>query len=378
MASRRPRTRPPCGRWPRSSRQPTTATAAIYRGGAFELGFSLAWTLGLCLDTAQRRIAQGQATPDLLERARDALDRLESLYGGLDADADALLRDLAPYYFDWRAHQERDTAWPSIAPDPRAGSTLAPALDIGGWHDIFLTGTLDNFRQQQAIAIAAGHPRPRLLVGPWSHGVYSGRFPGRTFGVRSGIDVAGLADEQVDWFDRRLRGRTNGVDERPPVRLFVMGSDHWRDFDDWPPTEVDPRSFYLRGDTDSFEDGDAGGHSRRLTTNSPSADERRARLIFDARDPVPTVGGGSLLAGATLGERAGPADLASIARRSDVLSYESEPLDRPLTVIGPVQLRVRASASVASFDLAAQLADVHPSGRRELLTAGVAACRIRP
>jgi putative CocE/NonD family hydrolase len=63
--------------------------------------------------------------------------------------------------------------------------------------------------------------------------------------------------------------------------------------------------------------------------------------------------------------------VAGLTKRDDTLAYLSAPFDRARTVIGPVELRVYATAPVSSFDLAAQLADVAPGGRWELLVNGI-------
>jgi hypothetical protein len=133
----------------------------VYRGGAFELGFSLQWTLSLCVDAATRRVADGTGPADLVERVRDAQDRIESLYGGLDAETAGLLRTLAPWYDDWRAHPDRDAAWPSIAPDLRPGSTVAPALDSFSARAMALDLTAAYGRRQaSARGVAYFFPRP--------------------------------------------------------------------------------------------------------------------------------------------------------------------------------------------------------------------------
>jgi putative CocE/NonD family hydrolase len=77
------------------------------------------------------------------------------------------------------------------------------------------------------------------------------------------------------------------------------------------------------------------------------------------------------MAGSLLGERAGPADLARILARTDVLVYESAPLERPVTIIGPVRLRIHATSALASFDIVGHLADIGPDGHAELLTGGI-------
>jgi hypothetical protein len=148
----------------------------------------------------------------------------------------------------------------------------------------------------------------------------------------------------------------------PPARLFVTGVDRWRDFDDWPPPGVIPWTLHLRSST---------GQGPGLSPQQPAADEGTDSLAVDPRRPVPTVGGGTLLAGSLIGERVGPADIAGLANRDDVLTYLSAPLQEDRTIVGPVQLVVHATAPEASFDIAAHLADVGPDGRWELLVNGI-------
>ncbi len=340
----------------------------IYRGGAFELGFCLQWTLSIALEAADRLDRETPGSKAFVDRVRDAQDRIEALYPGFDADAEDLIERLAPFYGDWRAHPVEDEDWPAIAPNPSPATTLAPALDIGGWYDIFLVGTLANFVQQRAAARAAGRPGPRLVVGPWAHGVYSGRFHERRFGVRSQIDVAGIVNEQIRWFDQHLRGGPEAASA--PVRLFILGLDQWRDFDDWPPASATPSTLYL-SPTDP-RDQPGGG----LLVDPPASDQAAIQISFDPGDPVPTLGGSTLFAGSTIGERVGPADLAQLESRSDVRTFTSAPFERDRLLIGPIAWQVSADATTESFDLVAHLADVGPSGQAELLTGSI--LRVQP
>lgn len=343
----------------------------IYRAGALELGFVLRWVLRLCLDTARRRVASGRASPDLLERVMDACDRVESLYQHLDADATDLLAELAPYYLDWLRQPPDATAWQAIAPDPRPEIAAAAALNVGGWHDIFLGGTLANYSRQRAAAVAAGGASPGLIVGPWSHVVYTGTFPGRRFGARGSVEIADVAGEQIRWFNRWLRDDPGDVDWRPPVRLFVMGDDCWQDFGEWPPSGSVATSIYLHPPVPSTDAASAAGS---LGAGPPAdGDDDADVLVFDPARPVPTAGGATLLEGSAVGERSGPVDLGAIPRPG-VRSYLSPVLDRPMTIVGPVELRLHAwsrDEAAVGFDVVAHLADVAPTGRAELLTTGV-------
>jgi putative CocE/NonD family hydrolase len=78
-----------------------------------------------------------------------------------------------------------------------------------------------------------------------------------------------------------------------------------------------------------------------------------------------------------IGANAGPRDQRQVEDRPDVLCFTSEALERPLTVIGPIRLRLFASSSALDTDFTAKLVDVHPDGRAESLTDGILRARYR-
>ena len=44
------------------------------------------------------------------------------------------------------------------------------ALNLGGWYDIFLGGTISNF-----VGMRESDPDQGLVIGPWTHGGRLGR-----------------------------------------------------------------------------------------------------------------------------------------------------------------------------------------------------------
>src|SRR5207249_5425822 len=65
-------------------------------------------------------------------------------YASLPAGADATAQ-LAPYYLDWLAHPNYDAYWKQWSIEEHFSDIRVPALHIGGWYDIFLSGTLRNY-----------------------------------------------------------------------------------------------------------------------------------------------------------------------------------------------------------------------------------------
>jgi len=344
-----------------------------YQGGAFHLGLLLNWVLGyLALGDAARRLGAGE----------DALTDLGSLIAAFDDSAAwyerrplndlPLLGELAPYYNEWLAHPSYDDFWRELELPADFAGFDAPALIIGGWHDIFLMGSLAGYTGLREASGGDPARRPQLVIGPWAHGNTSGSFPDRSYGFAANYLATDPTTTHVRWFDRHLRGAENGLDEEPPVKLFVMGADEWREAEDWPLPGTDYTRFYLH--SGGGANGAAGDGA--LSTESPG-EEPADVYVYDPDDPVPTLGGASFLPDLIVSANAGPIDQRPLDGRADVLVYETEPLERDLEAIGPVELVLFASSSALDTDFTAKLIDVHPDGRAELLTDGILRARYR-
>jgi putative CocE/NonD family hydrolase len=149
--------------------------------------------------------------------------------------------------------------------------------------------------------------------------------------------------------------------DEPPVRLFVMGANVWRDEQDWPLQRAVETPFYLRA---------GGGLSMEL----PAEHEPPDRYTSDPHDPTPTRGGALLMAPSF---RSGPVDQRAIEARSDVLTFTSPPLERDTEVTGPVSVQLWACSSAPDTDFVARLVDVYPDGRAINLTDGIIRARYR-
>lgn len=218
-----------------------------YQGGAFELGFNLSWTLlFLALGELQRRLGAGKATMEDLGAMIQAIDNNDELYWNLPLKNMPPLKGVAPYYFDWLDHPDYDDYWSTIAPKEHYEKIAVPALNIGGWYDLFLGGTLANYRgMKEKGGSDVARANQRLIIGPWAHGVAGGAFSERQYGLMAGTDAFDLTGAQLRWFDRWLKGEDNGVENDKPVQIFVMGANAWREEDDWPLPDTKFTPYYL-------------------------------------------------------------------------------------------------------------------------------------
>ncbi len=338
-----------------------------YQGGAFQLGFALLWTLSaLAPDTAYRLAETDQAASGEAQRLLLATDRLDDLYRRRPLTDIPLLHEsaAAPYYADWLDHPTRDAYWRALAINERYASIQVPALNIGGWFDLFLGGTLENFaRMQTEGGSLAARQGQRLLIGPWSHGNTAGVFPCASFGTLSSLEQADFIGRQVRFFEHHLRERESGLSGEPPVTLFVMGENRWRGEDSWPLERTRYERWYLR----------SGGI---LSPQAPSA-EKPDTYVYRPRQPAPTTGGPCYLPGIEQGLDAGPRDQRLVERRPDVLTYTSAVLNTPLEVTGPLTFRLWAATDAADTDFVVRLCDVFPDDTSRLLAEGIIRTRYR-
>ncbi len=334
----------------------------LFRGGAFELGTAAYWQAVTGVSDVLRRGAppiDGERAVAALAREIDSL--AEGGYGALPLRGFEPLRrhGLADSFFDvLEAPLDRARSAVVRVAEGQAAARV-PALLMGGWYDLFLGGTLQSYRALRAAGVPA-----RLIVGPWSHGVQTNRVGERTFGFASSqgfIDLrTDLMSMQLRWFDQWLRGVDTGITRDPPVKLFVMGTNVWRDEADWPLARAVETPWYLS----------AGG---ALATRPPGS-ETPDSYTYDPADPTPTRGGALLMAPEF---PAGPHDQRPVESRPDVLSFTSAPLERDLEVTGPVRVHVWAASSAPDTDFVARLCDVFPDGRSMSLCDGIVRARFR-
>ena len=345
-----------------------------YQGGAFQLGFMLQWAAStFAVGEVVRRLGQGRASMADFAAAITAGDGVAAAYEHLPLSTVPGLDDFAPYYRDWLAHPSYDEYWRAAAPCEHYEKISAPALNFGGWYDLFLGGTLANYTGMKARGgSAAARQHQHLVIGPWVHGYNGGVYPERNFGLMAMDAVADVTGMQIRWFDHWLKGASNGVLDDKPVKLFIMGLDAWRDEADWPLPDTRYEKWYLH----SAGRANSAAGDGRLSTSAPRA-EQPDTYLYDPRDPVATCGGATFLPGLFVAANAGPRDQRAIEARADVLCYTSAVLEEDLEVTGPVSLTLFVSSSALDTDFTGKLVDVYADGRAMILTDGILRARYR-
>lgn len=305
-------------------------------GGALKLGHRLQWM------SANMR-PRGTPTP-----------RFETYTRTLPiADADlAATGTRIDFYQEILRHPEYDSYWRDLSVLENAAKIKTPVLAVGGWYDNYVESDLDLFMALRRLGRQA-----HLIIGPWAHNM-SSPLPTVDFGPDAGAPIIRY---QLDWFARWLK------DDRqrgwfPPLRIFVMGINKWRDEDQWPPARAIPTPYYLNE-----------GH--RLSTRAPLKPGLAERWRYDPDNPIPTRGGNVCCNPAIFPW--GPMDQANIEGRPDMLVFTSDPLREDLEVTGPIRAELEVSTSARDTDFTVKLIDLYPDGRAINLCDGILRLRYR-
>lgn len=335
---------------------------AVRQGGAFELGRELTW--------AFRQIPLEME--DALIRDHFERESVDDWYAAWPFRPGLNPLSIAPnfeaYILDEASHSDYDDFWKQIGVnwvEYYDDTADVPMVHIGGWYDIFLRGTFQNYHE-----LARRQSTPKwLLIGPWTHSGNELTYAGDVdFGPEAGLADFD-SDFQVRWFDRLLKGKGSAGTQQKPVRLFVMGTGdggkdahgrlrhggYWMETDAWPVPEARPTTYYLHSDG-------------TLGTAPPTRPESSTTFTFDPADPVPTLGG-NVSARVNDGaydqrERAdfvgSRAPYLPLSARDDVVVFQTEPLEEDLTVVGPITVTLFVESTAVDTDFTVKLVDVYP------------------
>jgi putative CocE/NonD family hydrolase len=331
-----------------------------YQGGALMQWFASSWTSFLAVDTLRREVGSQLRPKDWSWQMPVESYQLLKL-----PSAD----EVAPYFDDWIEHEADDDYWKAWKISDNYPELEIKALHAGGWHDIFLKGSIKNYTGlRNGAKTPEAREGQRLLVGPWAHAATSeeGKIGDVVFGTDAVFDYTQTI---LNWFDYALKGADNTYASGAPVRLFVMGDNVWRDEQEFPLERAMATKYYLHST--------AGANSIRgdgkLRTEPPKT-EPPDTFDYDPAHPVPTIGG-RLCCGNDIPP--GPFDQSPNESRGDVLVYSTPPLTKATEVTGYITLELYAASTALDTDFTAMLVDVDPSGYARFLTDGIVRARYR-
>ena len=130
------------------------------------------------------------------------------------------------WYYEWMRHPPYDPWWQLGG----AHRQVRPRVGRGAQHQRLARRDVRTCPAppptspgwSQSRGGRAREARTQVVVGPWTHGddLSTTRVGTREMGAAAALDYDALV---LDWLDRWIKDADNGVDQRPPVRLYDAG-----------------------------------------------------------------------------------------------------------------------------------------------------------
>ena len=251
-----------------------------------------------------------------------------------------------PYVEEWLRHQRRDDYWKHGSVGEDYSRIRVPVLAVGGWRDSY---------NNSIPRLLAGLATPRRgLIGPWAHSFPSVGPPGPTIG---------FLQETVRWWDRWLKGKTNGDEDLPFLRSYILQSEppakhfthhhgYWVSDPAWPSPNISTETRYLNST------------GAALTLESAPADECPIQFRGLQAHGFEHV---------TWGSYGAPGSYPGDQRAADgeALIFTSEPFNQRLVLLGNPALDLSVAADQPLALLAVRLCDVAPHGASRLISWGL-------
>jgi putative CocE/NonD family hydrolase len=266
---------------------------------------------------------------------------------------------------DMLQHPYYDDYWRQFAIDEHWKEIDVPIFHYAAWYDRYPHSQVSHFNGLRRLGGPRARAGQKLMLGPWTHsaGEITSRIIGDIdFGSEAAIDYNAL---RLRWFDYHLKGIDNGIMKEPPVRIFVLGANTWRDEQEFPLARTVYTPYYLHGaranSIDSLNDG-------TLSTAKPSAAQPDV-YRYDPAHPVPSIGGDLFI------EPMGARDHRPADRLS--LTYTTPVLEKDVEVTGVPRVEFFASSSAVDTDWVVTICDVHPNGYSQILRENILRARYR-
>lgn len=249
-------------------------------------------------------------------------------------------------------HPNYDSFWQKRSILPHLHDVKTNVMVVGGLFDAEdLYGPLHIYQE-----LEKNNPGIHncLVMGPWSHGDWArARSPQVVGNVPFGDDIslAYQRDIEAPFFRHFLKGE--GPEPQFEARIFDTGLRQWKNFETWPPREAKEGTLAINAD-------------KSLTVNGEATDGAAySEFVSDPNDPVPYRDRQLLQLRFT--PRPYMTDNQQFATlRDDVLTFTSEVLESPVTIVGDIHAQLFVSTDQTDSDWIVKLIDVYPDDHPNL------------
>ncbi len=245
------------------------------------------------------------------------------------------------FWNDVTKHPNYDEFWKSRNLRPHLKNIKPAVMTVGGWFDAEnLFGALEVYKNTEKQSPGATNT---IVMGPWCHGCWARQEGDHLGNVYFNANTSEFYRAEIEYpfFEHYLKGK--GEANLPEAYMFETGTNQWRKYDSWPPKDAQKTTLYF-------------GANGKLSFDAPAGADGFDEYVSDPAKPVPFITDTNI--GMTREYMTD--DQRQAGRRTDVLVYQTDPLDEDVTFAGPVGPNLFVSTSGTDSDWVVKLIDVYP------------------
>jgi len=262
--------------------------------------------------------------------------------GALHNFNEKYLKGGIPFWNDLTQHPDYDSWWKARNPRPHLKNVMPAVMTVGGLFDAEDCWGAWNTYKALESQNPASHSN-RIVMGPWVHGGWA-RGKGDHLGsVVFGQPTSDFYQHEIEFkfFEHYLRSAA--AMDLPEAYIFETGSNRWTTYDTWPPKAAQPVKYFFQS-------------QGKIAPSAPSTRSGFEEYFSDPSKPVPYTE--DVHMGRTREYMID--DQRFAARRPDVLVYQTDVLNEPLTVTGTMVADLWVTLSSTDADFVVKLVDVFP------------------
>ena len=246
-----------------------------------------------------------------------------------------------------KEHPNYDEFWQQRGIIQHLENIKPAVMTVGGWFDAEdLYGPLNTYGHIERNSSNYN----TLVMGPWSHGDWSKETKRQAIGnVYFGDDISKFYQENIEtrFFNHFLKGEGE-TPNLPEAYVFDTGTKEWKTYDTWPPQNTSKETYSLQRNE----------RLGQIATREYSFQE----FISDPKKPVPYSEDIKMV---FTPRKFMTDDQRFAARRPDVLIFETEPLEAPLTLAGDIMAKLNVSTTGTDADWIVKVIDVYPPDHKD-------------
>ncbi|MBQ4821105.1 CocE/NonD family hydrolase [Aquimarina sp. MMG016] len=183
-----------------------------------------------------------------------------------------------------------------------------------------------------------------MVFGPWSHGDWARTKKRQAIGnVYFGDDISLNFQKNVEtkFFNHFLKGEGDETG-LPEIQIFDTGKKEWNSYENWPPKNIQKKTFYLSANEELSEKAGTGTSEFISDPKKPVPYSEDIKMVFTPRKYMTD-------------------DQRFAARRPDVLVFETPVLTEDVTLSGEILAKLKVATTGTDADWAVKLIDVYPN-----------------